>query len=38
MNIGIFNSFTYVTLLHSIINEAEKTIDISQDYYLQIII
>jgi hypothetical protein len=27
MNIGIFNSFTFVTLLYSIINEAERTLD-----------
>jgi hypothetical protein len=34
MNIGLLNSFQFITLLFDLINEAEKTIEESNDYYL----
>jgi hypothetical protein len=38
MNIGLFNSFSLITLIYDLINEAEKTSGIYQDYYLYIVV
>lgn len=38
MNIGLVNSFSFITLLYDLVNEAEKTLKNSFDYYLQIVI
>ena len=38
MNIGLVNSFSYITLLYDLVNEAEKTLKQSFDYYLYIVI
>lgn len=37
MNIGLINSFSFITLLYDLVNEAEKTIKNSYDYYLYIV-
>ena len=37
MNIGLVNSFSFITLLYDLVNEAEKTLNTSFDYYLQIV-
>ena len=36
MNIGVLNSFVFINLLYDIFNEAEKTSQVSKDYYLWI--
>jgi len=38
MNIGLVNSFSFITLLYDLVNETEKTLKTSFDYYLQIVI
>lgn len=38
MNIGLVNSFSFITLLYDLVNEAEKTLKQSFDYYLYIVI
>lgn len=38
MNIGLVNSFSFITLLYDVVNEAEKTLKSSFDYYLNIVI
>jgi len=38
MNIGLLNSFQYITLLFDLINEAENTQDQSHDFYLMIVV
>lgn len=38
MNIGLVNSFSFITLLYDLVNEAEKTLKQSFDYYLHIVI
>lgn len=38
MNIGLVNSFSFITLLYDVVNEAEKTLKTSYDYYLNIVI
>lgn len=34
MNLGVINSFNFIKILLEIINEAEKTLSTSIDYYL----